>query len=671
MNRQRVAVATLALFVGFGATACTEENSPIQGDGAPEIDAVAVNQAVLSYLADNEMAGATVAVTRAGRLVWSKGYGWADEGDQTRMQPWHRSRIGSTSKFITTIGLLHQLESAAGGGDLGSLTSGSSLQTLLSTKLYGHPGYDWDHDPSESVLLPGGDPDSPSWPHVTGETALADPELYWEALRAGVANYTPDQDDFDMDELITWASSIEIRHLLTHTSGHLRSGDQDAAKALFHPNGGELTYSELHQYMLMGTSWADEGSDDVQCFLDGELYVDPQDENYTGQDIPMPPLRYEPGTKRCYSNHAFGLVGMIIDEIAGPGDENTYRGVVEREILEPLGLFDVVPNNVDISDLDARPHGSTLDPGEPSNLGLATGGWSATAQDLARIMCGIDRDSNNLRLLDPATVSVMETIAFPDVDADQPLGWDSRSGDRLTKNGSIGGGNSRIAKFLPGYFGRTTDDEINVAFMVNDSTTEDTNVPGTGLLTTIAQAVADAAVPEDYDLFDPAYRCFVPEPEPEEPGVVAPVPTITEPLPPPPLVAPTDPPAPPAPPTVAIRQPTAGQKAAQRGVASILFSGFAREADGTAIPGTYYRWTATQGAATTSLCVGSDFDTGVAPTTIGGIAAVVDCTSFTRTLRNPVPGAGPPITIKLEAQGPAGTSGSATVVITLYTPPVR
>ena len=75
---------------------------------------------------------------------------------------------------------------------------------------------------------------------------------------------------------------------------------------------------------------------------------------------------------------------------------------------------------------------------------------------------------------DPATVSVMETVAFPDVDADQPLGWDERNTKgRLTKNGSISGGNSRIAKFLPGYFDSAPDDEINVAVMVNDSTTAD------------------------------------------------------------------------------------------------------------------------------------------------------------------------------------------------------
>ena len=193
-------------------------------------------------------------------------------------------------------------------------------------------------------------------------------------------------------------------------------------------DGAYPTYSQLHQYMLMGLTSADEGSDDINCYLDGALYVGKDDPDYTGQDYHMPPLRYEPGTKRCYSNHGFGVTGMIIDEMAGPGEENTYRRVVERNVAEPLGLFGVAPNDVETGDLDAFPHGSNFGTADPSGTGLATGGWSTSAQDLARIMCGIDRDSNNLRLLDPETVAVMETVAFPDVDASQPLGWDNRTG---------------------------------------------------------------------------------------------------------------------------------------------------------------------------------------------------------------------------------------------------
>jgi hypothetical protein len=356
----------------------------------------------------------------------------------------------------------------------------------------------------------------------------------------------------------------------------------------------------------------------------------------------------------------------------------------------------VAPNDVETGDLDAFPHGSNFGTANPSGLGLATGGWSASARDLARIMCGIDRDSNHLRLLDPATVTVMETVAFPDVDADQPLGWDNRDDRRLTKNGVIGGGASRIAKYLPGELAEAPDDEINVAVMVNDSV----SAPGTGLLDDIASVIAVADIPDDYDLFDPAYRCFVPEPEPEEPGLVAPVPTITEPPAPPPLVnptvnptpttnprptlvAPTTPPStrgpilvvptatrtPRTPPTVTIHLPGNGWQPAPNGVATIRFHGTAVDATNTEIPGTRLRWTIIDGSKPTVLCVGSHF--GPAPTAIGGIVNPADCTTFSRQFKNPVPGSGPNITIRLEAKDRSGLVGSAEVIIALHTPPVR
>jgi hypothetical protein len=121
------------------------------------------------------------------------------------------------------------------------------------------------------------------------------------------------------------------------------------------------------------------------------------------------------------------------------------------------------------------------------------------------------------------------------------------------------------------------------------------------------------------------------------------------------------------PPTVAIRQPTAGRHSAPRGVAQLTFSGLARDAAGAVIPGTNYRWTATQGGTKTVLCAGSGIGTGAPPTTIGGLTAKVDCASFTKSLPNPFRGAGPPITIQLEVRDAVGTIGSATVVIHLFT----
>jgi hypothetical protein len=123
----------------------------------------------------------------------------------------------------------------------------------------------------------------------------------------------------------------------------------------------------------------------------------------------------------------------------------------------------------------------------------------------------------------------------------------------------------------------------------------------------------------------------------------------------------------PLPPTVSIRSPLNGWQPAPNGAARIEFSGLARDATGAAIPGTRYRWSAIEAGTTTVLCAGSDF--GPPPTTPGGLAALVDCTEFARTLNNPSRGAGPSITIRLEARDPAGTTGTDEVIIALYTAP--
>lgn len=60
-----------------------------------------------AYLESNEIAGATVAVTHGGELLFSGGYGWADEEARKPVDP-EKSlfRIGSVSKLFTWIGVM-------------------------------------------------------------------------------------------------------------------------------------------------------------------------------------------------------------------------------------------------------------------------------------------------------------------------------------------------------------------------------------------------------------------------------------------------------------------------------------------------------------------------------------------------------------------------------------
>jgi CubicO group peptidase (beta-lactamase class C family) len=453
---------------------------PVNGEGAAGIDHGAVDREVLDFLEQSGdyrgtypttddtqtpkvrsplQGGATVAVTRGGRLVYSKAYGWSDQEAGTPMLPVHRSRIGSVSKFITTIAAFQLAETG---------------QLDLDTPLYGDPG---------TVNLAGNWPPAAmdEWPNP--DSVLATPQMYWDAMREGAVELVgPVEAVTLMDVTHRWARQITPRHLLTHTSGFLRSGTGAHIDEYF---GRPIKdYRDSHIGVLRG------------AIREGGVRV--------------PPLRFAPASQWSYSNHGFGLLGHIVQEAS---DGRLYWGYydhVRANILDPLGLDAVVGNNWDLdSGLDAWPHGSKPDPDNPGR-NLATGDWSATAQDLSRLMCGIDGGSNHLRLLPVDRVGEMHSVPFPLNDPARGVhGWDWTTGNEFYKNGATGGGTAGILKLLPGRFAEAPDDEINVAIAFNSS------VPGgaidliDNLARTIGGIVAAGDIDEGYDLFDPAHRCVI------------------------------------------------------------------------------------------------------------------------------------------------------------------
>ena len=110
--------------------------APVNGDGASAL--ATVDELVQQYLDDNDMAGATVAITKGSRLVWSKGYGYADPANDVEMQPQHRSKIGSTSKVITAIAAMQLVED--GDIDLDQPVYGSNIAPLWGSEWGTTPG---------------------------------------------------------------------------------------------------------------------------------------------------------------------------------------------------------------------------------------------------------------------------------------------------------------------------------------------------------------------------------------------------------------------------------------------------------------------------------------------------------------------------------------------------
>lgn len=78
---------------------------PTETDGVPKID-----NAVQSFMREYDVTGASVAFTKNGKLVYAKGYGFADETTGEKVTTSSLFRISSISKSITSIAIMTLME---------------------------------------------------------------------------------------------------------------------------------------------------------------------------------------------------------------------------------------------------------------------------------------------------------------------------------------------------------------------------------------------------------------------------------------------------------------------------------------------------------------------------------------------------------------------------------
>lgn len=70
---------------------------------------------IRNFMTTWNIPGATVSITKDGRLVYNRAFGFADQAKTEVMQPYHLQRIASNSKAITSIAIMKLIE----GGQLG------------------------------------------------------------------------------------------------------------------------------------------------------------------------------------------------------------------------------------------------------------------------------------------------------------------------------------------------------------------------------------------------------------------------------------------------------------------------------------------------------------------------------------------------------------------------
>lgn len=162
-----------------------------------------VDSLVEALFEEKKLPGMTVAVTKGGRLLLSKGYGYAlvDGERKLPMKPCSRSKIGSSSKAGVSGPTIHELMK-------------SKNIDPKSTKLYG----------------PGGFFDG----------------IFDADIDTGIKAFAPDSTDWK-----EWYEKITIQNLLDHKAGFVRGGpDAGIVAEMFGVSEDEVTLEQEHRYFL-------------------------------------------------------------------------------------------------------------------------------------------------------------------------------------------------------------------------------------------------------------------------------------------------------------------------------------------------------------------------------------------------------------------------------------
>ena len=107
--------AALIMILFVLAIGCKKNNTeePAGGGGAGGITQVPiakVDNAVTEFMTKYSITGASLAVTKNGKLVYRSGYGYADKESGEKVNINHRFRLASVSKTYTAAAILKLVE---------------------------------------------------------------------------------------------------------------------------------------------------------------------------------------------------------------------------------------------------------------------------------------------------------------------------------------------------------------------------------------------------------------------------------------------------------------------------------------------------------------------------------------------------------------------------------
>ena len=412
MKTKNLLTTAIGIFLLFTSSQSVKSQTGVYSPSLVNFDVAMTN-----LLNDFDIPGGQLAITYQGRLVYSRGFGFADSSTNTAVCPDNIFRIASLSKQITAITIMHLYEQGRVG---------------LNDLVFGPNG-----------ILPE--------------------PIYQSILDTRVYN-------------------IRVRHLLSHQGGWDRaiSGDpmtNTYAIALAMAVPPPAPIETIIQYMLSKKR-----------------------------------LDFTPGKSAGYSNLGYSILGKVIEKITN----QKYETYVRDTILAPLGITDMycgrsllvnklpkevhyyddpsatlVPSIFDTTVMVSWPFGGfnmeTLE---------SAGAWVASAQDLCKLMCAVDKFNSRPDILSSATINTMATPVHSLFGSPYALGWFiNTTSNNWWHDGSLPGTMTYQAR-------RNT--EINYAVLVNSRYSSGQYTALSSLVGTIIPLITSWP---DIDLFDSTIIC--------------------------------------------------------------------------------------------------------------------------------------------------------------------
>ncbi len=129
----------ILLAVSAGLFSCKKENGgqpPVTPPPATQQDIAAVDTKITTFLTTYSIPGASLAVTKNGKLVYKKGYGVADQTTNEKLIPEHRFRLASVSKTYTGAAIMKLVQDGKLNLDAKVFGTGAVLGTTYGTPPY-------------------------------------------------------------------------------------------------------------------------------------------------------------------------------------------------------------------------------------------------------------------------------------------------------------------------------------------------------------------------------------------------------------------------------------------------------------------------------------------------------------------------------------------------------